>query len=77
MKRFYIIVLGLPLGVGMGYMIVLFPINFSAVKSPIPDSTTDVNLTRKQVVGFFPYWLLEKAQSDYSAYITQLSLFDN
>ena len=30
---------------------------------------------RKEVVGFLPYWLLTKAQTDYSKYITQLSYF--
>ncbi len=30
---------------------------------------------RKQVIGFLPYWLIEKADKDYSPYITQLTYF--
>jgi len=31
---------------------------------------------QKTVIGFLPFWLIDKAQSDYSPYITQLSYFN-
>ena len=31
---------------------------------------------QKVVIGFLPFWLIDKAQSDYSPYITQLSYFN-
>jgi spore germination protein YaaH len=31
---------------------------------------------QKIVIGFLPFWLIDKAQSDYSPYITQLSYFN-
>jgi spore germination protein YaaH len=31
---------------------------------------------KKVVIGFLPYWLINKAQADYSSYITQLSYFN-
>lgn len=31
---------------------------------------------QKKVIGFLPFWLIDKAQSDYSPYITQLSYFN-
>jgi spore germination protein len=31
---------------------------------------------QKTVIGFLPFWLIDKAQSDYSSYITQLSYFN-
>lgn len=31
---------------------------------------------QKIVVGFLPFWLIDKAQSDYSKYITELSYFN-
>lgn len=32
-------------------------------------------LTQKQVIGFLPYWLLDRAHTDYSDYITTLTYF--
>jgi spore germination protein YaaH len=31
---------------------------------------------QKVVIGFLPFWLIDKAQADYSPYITQLSYFN-
>ncbi len=33
------------------------------------------NTSSKQIIGFLPYWLLDKAQTDYSKYVTTLSYF--
>ena len=40
-------------------------------------SVTDVfTAPKKTVIGFLPFWLIDKAQADYSPYITQLSYFN-
>jgi chitinase len=40
-------------------------------------SVTDVfKPPQKVVIGFLPFWLIDKAQNDYSPYITQLSYFN-
>ncbi len=31
---------------------------------------------QKKIIGFLPFWLIDKAQSDYSPYITELSYFN-
>lgn len=36
-------------------------------------TSTPIN---KKVIGFLPFWLIDKAQPDYSPYITQLSYFN-
>ena len=33
-------------------------------------------LLKKHIIGFLPFWLIDKAQADYSKYITQLSYFN-
>ena len=44
------------------------------ILSPIP-ILQDLDFSKKQVIGFLPYWLVSKAQSDYSSYITTLTYF--
>lgn len=43
--------------------------------NPIPIPTPTPAVIQKQVIGFLPYWLLSKADQDYSSYITTLAYF--
>lgn len=63
---------GLGLGLLFGGVSLYFYSLFSdtTIKSAIPFITP-----QKKVVGFLPYWLLSKAQSDYSPYLTTLTYF--
>lgn len=38
-------------------------------------SPINLVLPRREVIGFLPYWLLDRAQADYSPYITTLTYF--
>lgn len=38
-------------------------------------SITNIIIPRKDVIGFLPYWLINKTQGDYSKYITTLTYF--
>jgi spore germination protein YaaH len=44
-----------------------------ALKKEIP--VMNIMIPSKEVVGFLPYWLIGKAQEDYSKYITNLTYF--
>lgn len=54
---------------------------FFVTRTTFPLSSFNVSIkntpstTKKQVIGFLPFWLLDKAQSDYSKYITTLNYF--
>lgn len=65
---------GLIIGASIGYL--LISRNFPTT-SPVPTSSI-ANVFESQkgdVVGFLPYWLIDRASSDYSKYITELSYF--
>lgn len=75
MSRYLVlIVIGLLLGIGIGYFYVVnpFEFSFSNKKTYRFDKPT---IPAHQVIGFLPYWLLTKANSDYSKSITQLAYF--
>lgn len=64
-RKILIAIFGILLGTLVGYLLSYY--------SPI--STPFTPKTKKQVIGFIPYWLLDKAQTDYSKYITTLTYF--
>ncbi|MCL4366820.1 glycosyl hydrolase family 18 protein [Patescibacteria group bacterium] len=69
------IIIGLSLGVLLGiYLVLDTPLLPSKPQNPV---TKFINqeFTPKQVIGFLPYWLVSKTQTDYSPYITTLTYF--
>ncbi len=76
MKKFFSIVFGLIIGVFIGLFLTNTKINLPFDKtiefhSPLPLGKTQ----RKQIIGFLPYWLVNKADKDYTQNITTLAYF--
>lgn len=73
LKIFIIALLGLLVGSSLGYITLTYvkPLMRGAdsklISAVIPKG--------KQVIGFLPYWLIDKADKDYSPYITTLTYF--
>ncbi len=77
LKNILIAITGLFVGIVSGYLII--------PNTPLLSSTESINrlteisqtlgLQEKNIIGFLPYWLLEKADKDYSPYITTLTYF--
>jgi hypothetical protein len=72
-QRCLIILVGLLLGGITSYL--LFFTFSSDNKTTNPLTLLEDKLMQKQVIGFLPYWLLAKANSDYSSYLTTLTYF--
>lgn len=75
-KRILLAMAGLVAGVSIGYLV--FFDNFFAGKDEIKSPVADVfsfPSTNGEVTGFLPFWLLDRAQTDYSNTITTLSYF--
>lgn len=72
MRTFGLIVVGFLIGIGVGYIFF-----FAKVSSNNTDLFTVVEnkLDPKQTIGFLPFWLLDKAQKDYSPYLNTLTYF--
>lgn len=71
-QRFLIAILGIAIGLTGGYLLIL---------ATTPKATKNLNqnpLTppKKEIIGFLPFWLIDKADKDYSPYITTLSYFN-
>ncbi len=56
--------------------ILAYHIDSSTFKNILKISPTTPPIPKKLVIGFLPFWLIDKAQADYSPYITQLSYFN-
>jgi len=69
-------IFGVLFGIGLGYLFLLHPsfLSFTSGKTVLFTATPE-RKSGNEIVGFLPYWLASKAQSDYSSYITQLSYF--
>lgn len=65
MRKIVFIFFSLSVGLGLGWVLVF--------RTPFFLKT--VIIPQKQVIGFLPYWLLDKAQVDYSKYVTTLAYF--
>lgn len=75
-KKVILAILGLATGVGLAYLAINYRDKLPRiVVSPIPEVNGPVQPAKHEVVGFLPYWLLDKAGSDYSKYITTLTYF--
>ncbi len=67
-------------GLGLGGMLAMVVVNYRdklprIMLSPIPAVQSGQNGQGREVIGFLPYWLLAKAQSDYAGKITTLTYF--
>lgn len=60
--------------IGLTLIAMLFLAPFSPVQNTQLEKVI-LHKTKPQVIGFLPYWLLGKAQSDYSKYLTTLAYF--
>lgn len=69
-------VIGLLVGVLIAFLVVqFFPNALFSAKSYIFGTRVKSTAGTRQVIGFLPYWLVDKAQPDYSKYITTLTYF--
>ncbi len=75
LKKIFISIFGLILGIILGYFILLSISIFSPNLKRDIRLHSPIALEKNQVVGFLPYWLLDKAQGDYSKYISTLTYF--
>ncbi len=74
LKNFFLILLSLFLGVGTGIGIV----KLTSPEIPVEDilhSPLSFSKSKTQVIGFLPYWLVDKAQKSYKDKITSLTYF--
>ncbi|MCR4330004.1 MAG: glycosyl hydrolase family 18 protein [Candidatus Roizmanbacteria bacterium] len=73
MRKLFLLLIGIVVGVGIGYAYFNTSL-FSSVEHKI-HTVVPVVPDRKQVIGFLPYWLLSKADKEYSNYINTLAYF--
>jgi len=75
LQKILIIWVGIIAGVFLAYFLVTKTniLNIGNKNSSVADV---FNPPQKIVIGFLPFWLIDKAQSDYSPYITELSYFN-
>lgn len=64
----------------VGFFSVYLLIKFSFTNSSTPaqlikTSVESIGLKQHQVIGFLPFWLIDKADKDYSKYLTTLTYF--
>jgi spore germination protein YaaH len=72
-KKLLIIIFGLLFGFFFGYLFIVYPTQASKDENIV--TFVKHQIAGKQVIGFLPYWLLSKAQTDYSPYISTLTYF--
>ena len=75
LKKLFTAIIGLLIGLLCGYLIIsnfpaIFPDNRSVSKIFSP-----LGSPKHQVIGFLPYWLINKADKDYTQYLTNLTYF--
>lgn len=75
LQKILIVWVGIIAGVFLAYFLVTKTniLNIGNKNSSVADVFKP---PQKIVIGFLPFWLIDKAQSDYSPYITQLSYFN-
>lgn len=65
---------GLIVGIAVGYLILSRTLSTKTIAPATP--ATSVFVSQKgEVIGFLPYWLLDRADKDYSKYLTTLVYF--
>ena len=71
-QRIVIAILGITIGLTGGYLIIL-------LSTPKTSKKIQQNFfapQKREVIGFLPFWLIDKADKDYSPFITTLSYFN-
>ncbi len=64
------------LGFGITFLAVKFAFNQnSPAAAVIKESVGAIGLKQHQSIGFMPYWLLDKADKNYSRYLTEMTYF--
>ena len=64
------------LGFGITFLAVKFAFNQdSPTAEVIKESVGAIGLKQHQVIGFMPFWLLDRADKDYSGYLTEMTYF--
>jgi spore germination protein YaaH len=74
-KKFNIALIGIVIGVFLGFYLLFYTSLFSFGAKNSPAILINPLAPKKQVIGFLPYWLLDKARTNYSKQITTLSYF--
>jgi spore germination protein YaaH len=74
-KKFNITLIGIIIGVFLGFYLLFYTSLFSFGAKNSPAILINPLAPKKQVIGFLPYWLLDKASTDYSKQITTLAFF--
>ncbi|CAN5147364.1 hypothetical protein BH11PAT1_BH11PAT1_5620 [soil metagenome] len=72
-KSILVILGGLVIGLGIGYFFFFLRNTDSITKPLVP--FLENTFSKKQIIGFLPYWLLSKGRDDYSPYINTLTYF--
>jgi spore germination protein YaaH len=76
LSKIITVLVGTVSGMFLGYFLIT-QTNILAFELGKPGSmTVEKEQPQKKVIGFLPFWLIDKASSDYSQYITQLSYFN-
>lgn len=77
LKNILISFIGLLVGIVSGYFIIQNTSLFSSPESinTLTEISGSLGLKKNVVIGFLPYWLLDKADKDYSKYINTLTYF--
>ncbi|OGK37715.1 hypothetical protein A3F03_03105 [Candidatus Roizmanbacteria bacterium RIFCSPHIGHO2_12_FULL_41_11] len=73
MGKIFIAIFAIIAGVSIGYYIFARP-SFSPIKHLISEQLTSVS-NQKLVIGFLPFWLIDKADKNYADYISTLAYF--
>lgn len=64
------------LGFGLTFFVIKFAYSdTSAPAGIIKNSVQSIGLKQHKVIGFLPYWLIDKADKDYSRYVTDETYF--
>lgn len=75
LQKTLIVWAGIIAGVFLSYFLIN-KTNILEIGSKKGNATNVFKIPKKVVIGFLPFWLIDKAQADYSPYITQLSYFN-
>jgi spore germination protein len=72
-RKIVLIILTLLLGGVVGFLIIYKYFSPETLRKNTP--IVNMTIPQREVIGFLPYWLIGKAQKDYSKYITTLTYF--
>lgn len=78
-KKFIAIATAILLGIATGATVCLLFFSSQDINKTFPQNTIintgHSNVIKKEVIGFMPFWLVDKAQNDYSMYINNFTYF--